>query len=104
MPFKTEPITGPVNPPKYEYQRYPINLHRGEYPAHQTRQAFNEEEEAQAIEAGWSLQAPTLPDPVAEFVAAVTLEERVNRLQATVDELVDAVSELKTPRFKQAKK
>ncbi len=62
------------------FQRYPISLHRGQWPNIQSRHAQNEEEEAAALEAGWSTVCPRIPDPEEE-APAIPLEDRVAALE-----------------------
>jgi hypothetical protein len=64
----------------YTYERYPLVMHRGQYPHIESRQAKSAEDEASAREAGWSTEAPTLPPPPEEK-PPLTIEQRVAALE-----------------------
>ena len=92
MAFKIEPYTGPPEPIKYVYQRHPLNLYRNG----QVRQAMSQEDEDEALACGWTTQTPAPKAPTPEFQAPVSLEERINKLQAEVDALQDTLEEIKS--------
>lgn len=93
MPNRFTTSTGaPIEQP-YTYQRYPINMHRGTPPDHQTRVAYSAEEEEAAVAAGWSTDPPKLPEP--EIPVVLSTEERVGALEADVSELTAALAEVK---------
>lgn len=80
MAFKTAQ-DGTVE--RYQYQRYPLVLHRGAWPNIESRQANSAEDEAEALAAGWSTARPAIPEPEPEK-PVLTLEERVAALEELI--------------------
>ena len=92
--FHVDLFGAPIKP-TYAYQRYPLSMHRGVHPNVESRKALSEEDEQEARSNGWTTEPPKLPEPEPEFKAAVSLEERVNDLQAEMEELKDVIAELR---------
>ncbi len=79
MAFKTEPLSPAPGQP-VENRRYPLVVHRGEHPNIQSRRVHGEDEEKEALESGWQLQRPNIPEPEPEK-PVLTLEQRVEALE-----------------------
>lgn len=75
--FQPVPVA-PVAPKAY--QRYPLVMHKGEWPGIQSKHVQSADEEADAKADGWGHERPAVPEPVPEK-PVLTMEERVSALE-----------------------
>lgn len=88
MAFKSAQDQAPT---KYAYQRYPLVMHRGQHPNIESCFAHSAEDEAAAIDAGWSLVRPSVPEPEPEK-PVISVEDRLAALEDAVAELTAAAT------------
>ena len=65
--------------------RYPLVMHRGQFPNIQSKHVHSAEQETEARAEGFTTDRPHIPDPAPEK-PVLTLEERVQALEDRVAE------------------
>ena len=67
----------------YKYQRYPLVMHKGQHPNIQSIHVKSEQEEKAAAAKGFSLDRPSVAEPVPER-PTLSLEERLDELEERI--------------------